>query len=123
MSLYTTTLSDRTACAIAALAGAAGWLAVSTWGGRREAWDSELYFSVFMPAIAVLVAWLGFLAPRQAWRWAFVPFGAQAVVALAQNPTAGLVPMGLIVFAVFGVLCVVPALVGSATRRWVAARM
>jgi hypothetical protein len=111
-------LSDRGAYAVAALAGVAGWLVISMGTGRREAWDSEWYFSAFLPGVAVLVAWLGFLAPRGAWRWAFVPFGAQALTAFAQNPTGSLMPLGLIVFAVFGAVCLVPALVAAAFRRW-----
>ena len=111
-------LSDRSAYLVAAIAGVAGWLAISYGTGRREAWDSEWYFGLFLPVIAVVVAWLGFLAPRAAWRWAFVPFGAQAVAAFAQNPAGSLMPLGLIVFAVFGVVCLVPALVAAAFRRW-----
>ena len=112
------TISDRSAYLAAAVAGAAGWLAISYSTGRREAWDSEWYFGIFLPAIAVLVAWLGFFAPRGAWRWAFVPFGAQALVAFLQNPAGSLMPLGLIVFAVFGVVCLVPAVVAGLFRRW-----
>lgn len=111
-------IDDRTAFIIAAVAGAIGWLAISTTTGRREAWDSEAYFGLFLPAIAILTAWLGFLAPGRAWRWAFVPFAAQALVAFVQNPTANLLPLGLIVFAMFGVICLVPTLVGAWFRRW-----
>ncbi len=113
------TLTDRFAFIIASVAGAVGWLTITYATGRREAWDSEWYFGLFMPAIAVLVAWLGFLTPRHPWRWAFGPFAAQALVAVAQNPTGSLLPVGLLVFAVFGAICAVPALVGSAMRRWV----
>jgi hypothetical protein len=113
-----TTLSDRSAFAAAAFAGALGWAVISYGTGRHEAWDSEWYVAVFLPGMAILVAWLGFLAPRGAWRWAFVPFAAQAIVAFAQNPTGSLMPLGLIVFAVFSVVCLVPALVGSVFRRW-----
>ena len=112
------TLSSRAAFGIAAAAGAAGWLAITAASGRREAWDSEYYFGLFLPALAVVVAWLGFLSPRGAWRWAVVPFAAQAVLALTQNPRAGLVPGGLIVFAVLALVCLVPALVGAVLRRW-----
>lgn len=111
-------LTDRSAFIIAAVAGAAGWLVVSSTSGRREAWDSEAYFALLLPALAILVTWLGFLAPRAAWRWAFVPFGAQALVAFVQSPTGGLLPLGLIVFAVLGGVCTVPALVGGWLRRW-----
>ena len=111
-------LPARTAFVLAAVAGAVGWLAISATSGRREAWDSELYFGLFLPGIAILVTWLGFLSPRGAWRWAFVPFASQAVVAFIQNPTADLLPLGLIVFAILGVVCVVPAVVGAWFRRW-----
>ena len=113
-------LSDRTAYAITAVAGAMGWIVISAATGRREAWDAEEYFGLFLPLIATFIAWIAFLAPRRAWRWAFVPFAAQAAVAFVQDPTANLLPLGLIVFAVLGLICVVPALVGAAMRRWVA---
>ena len=85
---------------------------VSTASGRREAWDSDLYFSLALPAIGLAVALLGFLIPQRPWRWAFVPFGGQAVVAFLQNPTGSLLPLGLVVFAVFGVACLI-AYVGA----------
>ena len=119
-SMFTTTLTDRAAYAITAVAGALGWIVISYASGRREAWDAEEYFGLFLPLIATIIAWVAFLAPRRAWRWAFVPFAGQAVVAFVQNPTANLLPLGLIVFAVLGAICVVPALVGAAMRRWVA---
>jgi hypothetical protein len=118
--MITMTLTDRAAYAITAVAGAIGWITISQVTGRREAWDAEVYFGLFLPLIATIIAWIAFFAPRRAWRWAFVPFAAQAVVAFVQNPTANLLPLGLIVFGVFGLLCLVPALVGAGLRRWVA---
>ena len=112
------TISQRTAFLVAAVAGAVGWAAIGAATGRREAWDSEAYFGLFLPGIAILIAWLGFLAPRGAWLWAFGPFAAQAIVAFVQSPTGGLLPLGLIVFAVFGAVCLVPALVAAWFRRW-----
>lgn len=112
------TLSDRAALTIGALVGAAGWIVITHISGRREAWDSEYYFAILLPGLAVLISWLGFLAPKGAWRWAFAPFAAQAVVAFAMNPTGGLLPLGLIVFAVFGIVCLVPAVLAAYFRRW-----
>ncbi len=112
-----TTLRPGWAPGIAATFGAAGWVAISQVTGRREAWDSELYFSWFLPSVALVVAGLAFFAPERSWRWAFVPFGAQAVVAFVQNPSASLLPLGLLVFAFYGVLCLGPAWVGAAVRR------
>jgi hypothetical protein len=112
-----TTLQPRLAYTVAAAAGAMGWIAISHVTGRREAWDSELYFSWFLPSIAIVVGGLAYFAPERAWRWAFVPFAAQAVVAFVQNPTANLLPMGLLVFAFYGALCLIPVKIGTAIRR------
>lgn len=112
-----TTLRARTAYTIAALAGAIGWLAITQLTQRREAWDSGLYFSWFLPSIALVLLGLGFFAPERAWRWAFAPFAAQAAVAFVQNPTANLLPMGLVVFAFYGAVCMLPAWIGSTLRR------
>ena len=116
--MLTLRLGDRTAYGLAAGAGIAGWLVITAATDRREAWDSEWYFGLFLPLISMQVAWLGFLAPRGAWRWAFVPFAGQALAAFALNPGGRLVPVGLIVFTVFAIVCLVPALVGAAFRRW-----
>jgi hypothetical protein len=105
---------------IAALLGAAGWIVITRITGKREAWDSELYFSWFLPSMALVIALLAYWVPDRAWRWAFVPFGAQAVVAVAQNPSGSLLPLGLMVFAVYGALCLVAVVIGKAVRRRVA---
>ena len=112
-----TTLHPRWAYAIAAAAGAVGWVAISMLTGRREAWDSELYFTWFLPSLALVVAALAFFAMDRAWRWAFVAFGAQAIMAFVQNPTANLLPMGLVVFAFYGAICLLPVRVGAGLRR------
>jgi len=112
-----TTLKPTWAYLIAALAGAVGWLGIGHLTHRREAWDSSLYFSWFLPSIALIVAGLGFFAPHRPWRWAFAPFAAQAVVAFIQSPTANLLPLGLLVFGFYGALCTVPAWLGTAVRR------
>jgi hypothetical protein len=102
---------------IAATVGVVGWLGISQLTHRREAWDSDLYFSWFLPSVALVVGGLAFFIPERTWRWAFTPFGAQAVVATVQNPDANLLPLGLLVFAFYGGLCLIPAKIGVALRR------
>ena len=109
----TTGASAKWGYAVAALVGAATWGYIAAVGGRREAWDSDLYFTVALPLVGLSAGVLGFLVPDRPWRWAFVPFGAQAVVAFVQNPTANLLPLGLIVFALFGTACLIPAYIGA----------
>ena len=112
-----TTLSTKWAYAITAAGGGVGWVLVSHVSGRREAWDSALYFSWFLPSLSLMVVAIGFLVPVRSWRWGLVPFAAQAVVAFAQNPTANLMPLGLIVFAFLGGVIAVPAWLGATLRR------
>jgi hypothetical protein len=112
-----TTLKPKWAAAIAATAGVFGWLGISHLSRRPEAWDSDLYFSLFLPSIVVVVAALGFFAPHRAWRWGFVPFIAQGLLVVVQNPGANLLPIGLVVFAFYGALCSIPAILGAALRE------
>jgi hypothetical protein len=67
--------------------------------------------------IAGTAAVVSFFVPEKPWRWAMIPFGAQALVAFFQNPTANLMPLGLIVFAIFGGLCAIPAAIGAMMGR------
>jgi hypothetical protein len=100
-----------------AATGAATWVYVARVGNRREAWDSEVYFIVAIPLIGLTAAVVSFFAPSRFWRWAMLPFLAQALVAFLQNPGANMLPIGLIVFAILGVMCMVPAALGAAIGR------
>ena len=57
------TLSPSWAYTISALVGSTGWIAISQIIGRREAWDSELYFSWFLPSLALVVGGLAYSPP------------------------------------------------------------
>ena len=97
--------------------GAATWIYVAQVGGRREAWDSEAYFLVAIPVIGLSAAVVSLFAPSRFWRWAMFPFAAQALVGFVQNPTGNLLPLGLIMFGIFGALCMIPAAIGAAIGR------
>ena len=100
-----------------AAVGAGTWLYVAQVGDRREAWDSEIYFVVALPLIGLTAAVVSGFVPSRFWRWAMFPFGAQALVAFAQDPTANLLPLGLITFGIMGLLCSIPAAIGAAIGR------
>jgi len=95
---------------LAAAVGAGTWWYVAAVTHRREAWDADLYFTLAFPVIAAVVMVLAFLYPWKPWRWAMMPFGAQALAGFAKDPTANLLPLGLIMFAFFGAICAIPAL-------------
>ena len=97
--------------------GAATWLYIAQVENRREAWDSGTYFILAIPLIGLTAAIVSFFVPSRSWRWAMFPFGAQALVAILQNPTGNLLPLGLIMFGIFGAVCMIPAALGAAIGR------
>lgn len=58
---------------VAAAGGALVWVLIVVATGKREAWDSGVYFSVGLPAICLLAAVLGFVEPKRTWRWGVAP--------------------------------------------------
>jgi hypothetical protein len=110
-------ISSRWASAAAALIGAVSWLAIAQATNRREAWDSEIYFVYALPGLWIFCAVLGAAAPTAAWRWGFVVFLAQAAVMIAQTPEGSLLPLGLILFAIFGAIGAASAQAGAWLRR------
>jgi hypothetical protein len=93
--------------------GAATWIFVALAGGRREAWDSELYFVFVLPMIALMAGIVSYKVPTRTWRWAMFPFAAQALVMIVQEPAGNLLPIGLITFFIFGAMCLIPARLGA----------
>lgn len=97
--------------------GAATWFAVAMAGSRHEAWDSELYFVLVMPLIALTAGAVSFKVPRHFWRWSVFPFAAQAMYLFVQNPNANMLPLGLIMFGIVATMCMIPAAIGAAFGR------
>lgn len=107
---------DAVLVIVAAAAGAAVWVAVAKLGGRREAWDSGLYWALAMPSMMVLSGVLAWIAPRKAWRWAVVPFIGQFVAMVAMAGGGGLWPLGLALMLVLSLPSLAVVLVVSARR-------
>jgi len=102
---------------VAAVAGAAAWIAIIKLTGRKEAWDSELYFVAAMPAVCLASLVLGLIEPKNAWRWGVVPFAAQFLVMMVYPGPGSLMPLGAIVFGVLSLPAVGLALAGAFIRR------
>lgn len=93
--------------------GALVWILVSAASGRKEAWDSGLYYAVGMPAVCFLALVLGYLAPERPWRWGVAPcIGQFAWMLLSQGP-GNLLPLGVILFGVLSLPAVLAARVGA----------
>lgn len=108
---------DRGLTVLAFVAGAAIWIAITAASGRREAWDSELYFMAGIPALIVLALVLGYLAPRSSWRWGVWPLAGQFAWMLVTQGPGNLLPLGIVVFAFFAIPGVVAARIGAAIAR------
>jgi hypothetical protein len=98
---------------IAAAAGLILWFATSMLGGRREPWDSPVYWTVSYPVAIALAGALGYVFPEKPWRWALVIMFMQMVVMIVGGSGFGLLPLGLILLSVL-------SLPGAAVARWAA---
>jgi hypothetical protein len=97
----------------AAVCGAAIWILIAQASGRREAWDSGLYFSVGIPALCLLSLGLAFLEPDRSWRWGVLPLVGQFVWMLLSQGPGNLLPLGVIVFGVLSVPSIIAARIGA----------
>jgi len=84
----------------AVIGGAVLWLATMGLSGRTEAWDSPLYWSAAYPLAIVLAGVLGYRVPEKPWRWGLAVMLVQAVVLALTASGFGLLPLGLIMFAI-----------------------
>ena len=110
-------LTNAQAYAIAAATGAGLWLAVMLMSGKREAWDSPLYWIAAYPAGIAVAGALGYFAPARPWRWSFALMSAQAATMVVAASSFGLLPLGLIMFAALALPGAAVAAFASAARR------
>jgi hypothetical protein len=95
---------------VALAGGALLWLGTAALGGRHEAWDSPLYWSAAYPLCIALAATLAYFAPERPARWAFAVMLVQPIaMVLASRGDFGLLPLGLILFAMLAL----PVLLGA----------
>ncbi|MGE0703223.1 MAG: hypothetical protein AB7F99_09720 [Vicinamibacterales bacterium] len=108
----------RTSYVAAAVAGALLWGATAALSGRREAWDAAQYWTLVYPASVLVAAALGFLVPhRGAWRLGFAVMLGQALALVVTSGSFGLLPPGIILFAVLAILPAGAAAIASAVGR------
>ncbi|MBD0316771.1 MAG: hypothetical protein ICV75_08775 [Nitrospiraceae bacterium] len=93
------------------------WVLVSILSGRREAWDSDLYFTLGIPVLCLVAGVLGFAEPQRPWRWGLVPVSGQCTWMLLTQGVGNLFPLGLLVFGPFAIPPVITARLGAAIAR------
>ena len=103
----------------AAGCGAAVWILIALVSGRREAWDSGLYFAVGMPAVCLMAMAFAYREPRRPWRWGVLPLAGQLAWMVVSQGVGNMLPLGVIVFGILSIPSIVAAWIGAflATRR------
>jgi hypothetical protein len=109
-------LPPKWAYALATIAGVLLWLGTTALSGRREAWESSLYWTATYPLAVAVASALGYLAAERPWRWGLVIMLAQAVTLAAASSSFGLLPLGLVMFAVLAVPPMVVARLAAGLR-------
>ncbi len=84
----------------AIVGGAVLWLVAAAASGKREAWDSSVYWTVAYPLGLGLAGGLGYWVPENPWRWGLALMWAQALVLIASASDFGLLPLGLVMFSI-----------------------
>ena len=97
----------------AIICGVSVWIFVSAVSGKKEAWDSGLYFSVGMSVVCVMSAVLGFSEPSRSWRWGVTPLVGQFFWMLLTQGPGNLLPLGVVAFAILSVPSIITAQIGA----------
>lgn len=117
-------MMERRAVIVASiLAGIALELGIHALSGRREAWDSEEYWTVGLPILLVVSAAIGFFSRGRAWVWTLVIVPSQVTVMMLRSGEIGaLWPLTATLSALLSAPFVLAAFIGSRFRRVIRAR-
>lgn len=99
--------------AVAIAAGFGICLAIALISGRREPWDSGLYFIVGIPLMCLVVAWLAHQYPARAWRWTMSMALGQSLALALGGGSLALWPLALVAMIVVSVPQFVTGLIAS----------
>jgi hypothetical protein len=98
-------------------AGAALELGIGAISGRREAWDSGLYWSVGLPVALAAAAAIGYRAGRRGWYWTGLIVPSQAtVMMLRTGELGGLWPLMVVLASILGAPFLFVAFIASRLR-------
>lgn len=93
------------------------WAGISMVSGKREAFDSALYYQLGIPVICFASALLGFAEPHKPWRWGALPFCGQFFWLLFTQGPGNLLPLGVIAFSILSLPSIISARIGAFVRR------
>jgi hypothetical protein len=101
----------------AALCGLAVWQVISSSGGMQEAWDSPEYFLTGIPVMMLTAVVCGFVSAQKPWRWGLAVVCLQPVALYSQGQAGPLLVVGLAMFGVIAILCILAAYGGAGIKH------
>lgn len=111
-------MSRRTVILLAIGTGVALELGVQMAGGRREAWDSPVYWTVGLPIAAVVAVVIGFVASGRDWLSTALIVPSQVFTMMVRSgELGGLWPLAVALSAILSAPFVAAAFVTSRIAR------
>ena len=96
-----------------ALSGLGVCLAITIITGRKEAWDSGVYFSVGIPIMCVLILAISYFFPTHAWRWTLSMAVGQSLAIASGAGSLNLWPLSIVAMTIASIPQFVTGFVGS----------
>ena len=102
-----------------ALAGLCVCLAVTIVTGRKEAWDSGVYFFVGIPIMCALIFVISYRFPIHAWRWTLSMAVGQSLAIASAAGSLNLWPLSIVAMTVVSIPQFITGFVASllSTRK------
>jgi len=92
-------------------------LGVAAVSGRREAWDSGVFWIVGFPAALLAACAIGYLAGRRGWFWTGLIVPTQVLTMMVRNgEVSGLWPLTFALSSILGAPFLAAAFIGSRFR-------
>jgi hypothetical protein len=114
----TVVLSQRGVVLLTVATGVFLELGTQVVSGRREAWDSELYWTLGLPIAGMAAIAIGFLSRRREWLWTLLLVPSQVMtMMLTSGEIGGLFPLALVLAVILSLPFVAVAFVASRFRR------
>lgn len=98
---------------VSALSGLGVCLAITVVTGRKEAWDSGVYFYVGIPAMCALIFAISYFFPARAWRWTLCMAIGQSLAIASGGGSLNLWPLSIIAMVMLSIPQFISGLIAS----------
>lgn len=99
--------------AVSFIAGLAICLFITLASGRKEAWDTPIYFTIGIPLMCAVIFALSYRFPQRAWRWALSMAIGQSVAMVMGGGSASLWPLAILAMTVVSVPQFIAAMIAA----------